>query len=65
MISNPIGIKVVPNFDSEELVEIIKRLNSNQEKGKIILIARFGKNKVEKELNRLINHVMKKFSFYR
>lgn len=63
MISNPIGIKVGPNFDSEELVEIIKRLNPNREKGKIVLIARFGKNKVEKELDRLINHVMKKFSF--
>ena len=63
MISNPIGIKVGPDFDGEELIQIIKKLNPKQEKGKIVLITRFGKEKVKEELSRLIKHVLSKFSF--
>lgn len=41
-IENPIGIKVGPKCDLKELIEIIKILNPENEKGKIILIIRLG-----------------------
>lgn len=49
-IENPIGIKVGPNVNREELIEIIKTLNPRNEKGKICLICRFGRKHIEKEL---------------
>ena len=47
-ISNPIGIKVGPTSDYIELIKVIKKLNPNNERGKIILIVRMGANKIEK-----------------
>ena len=41
-ISNPIGIKVGPKFEPGELVELIKVLNPENEKGRITIIHRFG-----------------------
>ena len=47
-ISNPIGIKVGPTSDYKELIKVIKRINPNNEKGKIVLIVRMGASKIEK-----------------
>ena len=47
-ISNPIGIKVGPTSDKDELIQVIKILNSSNEKGKIVLIVRMGSNNIEK-----------------
>ena len=44
-ISNPIGIKVGPTSDYKELIKVIKRINPNNEKGKIVLIVRMGASK--------------------
>jgi 3-deoxy-D-arabino-heptulosonate 7-phosphate (DAHP) synthase class II len=41
-IENPIGIKVGPNTNLRFLSDVIKRLNSKHELGKIVLILRFG-----------------------
>ncbi|MFK7770380.1 MAG: class II 3-deoxy-7-phosphoheptulonate synthase [Mariniblastus sp.] len=41
-ISNPIGIKVGPKFKPDELVELVKVLNPENERGRITLIHRFG-----------------------
>jgi 3-deoxy-7-phosphoheptulonate synthase len=50
---NPIGLKVGHKLNEEELIDIIKILNPNNELGKIILITRFGLNNIETYLNNL------------
>ncbi len=57
-ISNPIGIKVGPTSDSDEIIRVIKKINPNNEKGKITLIVRMGCKKIDKlypEILRKIN----------
>ncbi|MEX1063426.1 MAG: 3-deoxy-7-phosphoheptulonate synthase class II [Balneolaceae bacterium] len=56
-IRNPIGIKVGPPFDQDEILELIQKLNPTHEAGKIVLITRFGAEEVEKELSGLIRAV--------
>lgn len=56
-IQNPIGVKVGPPYDLDEILKLIDVLNPNQEEGKVTLITRFGKNKVAKELPALIRAV--------
>lgn len=59
-IENPIGIKLGPSIETNELIEIIKKVNPNNEKGKIILIARFGVEYIEAKLPQLINKINEK-----
>ena len=54
-IENPIGIKVGPKTDLVGLVQSIQKLNPNNEKGKIILIIRYGKKEINNQLPKLIN----------
>ena len=56
-IENPIGIKVGPSIDAYELIEIIKKVNPKNEKGKIILIARLGLKNIEDILPNLIKKI--------
>ncbi len=56
-IQNPIGIKVGPPFDLDQIVELIQKLNPAHEAGKIVIITRFGVKEVEKDLPRLIRRV--------
>ena len=56
-IENPIGIKLGPSIESNELIEIIKKVNPDNEKGKIILIARFGVEHIEAKLPQLIDTI--------
>ncbi|MDR9415398.1 MAG: 3-deoxy-7-phosphoheptulonate synthase class II [Gracilimonas sp.] len=56
-INNPVGIKVGPPFEIDETLELIETLNPNREAGKIVLITRFGKDKIEKDLPGLIQAV--------
>ena len=58
-IHNPVGIKVGPTTDIQELIEIIKTLNPTNEDGKIILITRMGKDKVNDLLPQIIAKVKK------
>ncbi len=58
-IENPIGIKLGPTIDNNELIEIIKKVNPINEKGKIILIARFGVDYIETKLPNLIDKINK------
>ncbi len=53
-ISNPIGIKVGPNANADELLSIIKILNPEQISGKINLITRIGESEVFQSLPKLI-----------
>jgi len=56
-IRNPIGIKIGPGYDNDHLLKLIERLNPIHEHGKIVLITRFGKDKVEGELPDLIRSI--------
>ena len=58
-IENPIGIKCGPDVSLDDLRAIIHKINPNNEKGKIILICRFGANKIEGKLPKLINMITK------
>ena len=56
-ISNPIGIKVGPSTDKEELLKVIKTLNPKNEKGKIVLIVRMGSKFIEKLLPSILEKI--------
>ncbi len=58
-IKNPLGIKCGPSTEPQELSKIIKILNPKNELGKIILISRYGNDKVDKFLPSLIKQVKK------
>jgi 3-deoxy-7-phosphoheptulonate synthase len=45
-ISNPIGIKVGPSTNTDELLNLIEKLNPSNESGKIVLIVRMGFERV-------------------
>lgn len=56
-IGNPVGIKIGPGFNPSEVVNVLKAINPKNEKGKVILISRMGKNLVAKKLPELIHTV--------
>jgi 3-deoxy-7-phosphoheptulonate synthase len=56
-IRNPVGIKVGPPYDTDEILYLIEHVNPSQEEGKVTLITRFGKDKVEEHLPGLIRAV--------
>jgi 3-deoxy-7-phosphoheptulonate synthase len=56
-IQNPIGIKCGPSLDPNELIELLDILNPSDEAGRITLITRFGHDKVETYLPRLIQKI--------
>ena len=56
-IKNPIGIKCGPSLDPNELIELLDILNPSDEAGRITLITRFGHDKVETYLPRLIQKI--------
>jgi len=56
-IKNPIGIKCGPSLDSDKLIELLDILNPNDEAGRITIIARFGHDKVETYLPKLIREI--------
>jgi 3-deoxy-7-phosphoheptulonate synthase len=58
-IKNPIGIKCGPSLEPETLVKLIDVLNPNNVPGRLTLICRFGSDKVEAHLPKLIRAVQK------
>lgn len=59
-IENPIGLKVGPGMDGDELTEIVAALNPKNEPGKMTLIHRMGADNVESHLPSLIEAINKK-----
>lgn len=53
-IANPIGLKVGPNSDVNDIKALVSRLNPQKEKGKITLITRYGQGKAHAHLPGLI-----------
>jgi 3-deoxy-7-phosphoheptulonate synthase len=58
-IKNPIGLKCGPSLDPDGLLRLIDILNPKDEPGRLTLIGRFGSDKIEKHLPKLIRAVKK------
>ncbi len=58
-IGNPIGIKVGPTIDIEELVKIIDIINPTNIPGRITLICRMGTDKISSILPKLVSRIEK------
>lgn len=56
-ISNPIASKVGPTTDPDDLIRLIDILNPANEAGRLTLITRFGADKVEEYLPRILRKV--------
>ena len=56
-IENPIGLKCGPTLDADGLMQLIDRLNPDNEAGRLTLICRFGADQVEDHLPGLIKAV--------
>ena len=56
-VANPIGIKLDPSADPDELERLLDVLNPSNEAGRITLITRFGAEKVEAHLPPLVRAV--------
>jgi 3-deoxy-7-phosphoheptulonate synthase len=52
-VLNPIGMKIGPKHDLDEVKKIIRRLNPDNEPGRLTLITRFGAKKIEDYLPKL------------
>ena len=56
-IGNPLGMKCGPSLEPDALIRLLDELNPGREAGRMTLIARFGHDKVEEGLPRLIRAV--------
>jgi len=54
---NPIGIKIGPTFNIDDLCKLYEQINPNHEKGKLSFISRLGAKHIEQILPALINKV--------
>jgi 3-deoxy-7-phosphoheptulonate synthase len=58
-VGNPIGMKCGPNLEPDALIGLLDTLNPGREPGRITLISRFGHDKVEAALPRLVRAVQR------
>jgi len=58
-IGNPIGLKVGPTTDIEELLKIIDYVNPENISGRITLICRMGSDKILQKLPKIVKHIHK------
>lgn len=56
-VENPIGVKVGPSMDTDELIRLIDILNPDNDPGRLNLIVRMGADKVEAHFPRLLRKV--------
>jgi 3-deoxy-7-phosphoheptulonate synthase len=56
-VQNPIGLKCGPSLTTDDLKVLMRKLNPENEPGRLTLIARFGAGKVGEHLPRLIRAV--------
>ena len=57
-VKNPIGIKAGPTMTPEGLIELIEKLNPENEPGRLNIIVRMGADKIEKEFPKLLKAVV-------
>ena len=56
-VRNPIGMKIGPSHDIDEIKRIIERLNPLNESGRLSLITRFGADQIDEFLPQLISEI--------
>jgi 3-deoxy-7-phosphoheptulonate synthase len=56
-VGNPIGCKIGPTVEPDELVELCERLNPERVPGRLTLISRIGNDRVEERLRPLLRAV--------
>jgi 3-deoxy-7-phosphoheptulonate synthase len=56
-LKNPIGVKIGPTTEPEELIELLQTLNPEDEPGRVTLIHRFGDEKIAQYLPPLLEAV--------
>lgn len=56
-VNNPLGMKVGPNHDIDEILTILDRLNPENEPGRMTLITRFGARQIDKHLPPLLRAI--------
>jgi 3-deoxy-7-phosphoheptulonate synthase len=56
-VQNPIGLKCGPSTDPDELIQLCKILNPENEPGRLTLITRFGSELISDHLPKIINSV--------
>ena len=54
-IKNPIGVKCGPTMEADDLLRLVDALNPQNEPGRLTLYGRFGYDKIDKRLPRLLN----------
>ena len=57
LIANPIGIKIGPNINIDDLNYLCETLNPNNELNKLVFIIRLGANKIEEILPKIIQNI--------
>lgn len=58
-IDNPIGMKCGPSLEPDALLHMLDTLNPNRESGRMTLITRYGHDKIEAGLPKLVRAVMR------
>ncbi|ACN14070.1 AroH [Desulforapulum autotrophicum HRM2] len=58
-VLNPIGVKIGPNYDMDNVKQLIETLNPENEAGRLTLITRMGCNNIEKKLAPLLRETKK------
>lgn len=58
-IDNPIGMKCGPSLEPDALLRMLDTLNPNREAGRMTLITRYGHDKIETGLPKLVRAVMR------
>ncbi len=56
-VLNPIGVKVGPDYDLDNIKQLVSILNPDNEPGRLTLITRLGMNKIEKVLPPLLKEM--------
>ena len=56
-VKNPIGVKAGPSMSADMLLELIEKLNPENEPGRLNVIVRMGADKIEKEFPKLLKAV--------
>ena len=56
-VRNPIGVKLGPTTQVEDVIELIEKLDPNREPGRLTFITRMGAGKIREELPKLVEAV--------
>jgi 3-deoxy-7-phosphoheptulonate synthase len=56
-VCNPLGVKIGPNHNIDDIKRLIQILNPNNEPGRLVLITRFGANEIKTYLQNLLSGI--------